>query len=239
MTIGRLYPFWGMGSLCLWDAWASTYGVLAFVVKYSGWFQFRVRHHIGDCTILAYLANFRPKFYGYNLPKQLWKLNLGLKDCWTNFKNAYLVVTSKVQTISVADPGFPVGGVDPLGGVDLRWGCFSVKMYAKTKELRLVGGRVVRRKFLYVDPPLNVGKIKKVQGSTVRNSNNFFLFRFLHNFPVKKSCAQSIRWKYCIWHAVCAHYVTNLLSITSIIAHRHPLGKFTSHSSQNIEKVYF
>ena len=45
--------------------------------------------------------------------------------------------------ITVADPGFPVGGgVDPLGGVDLRHGCFLAKMYAKTKELGPVGGRV-------------------------------------------------------------------------------------------------
>ena len=32
------------------------------------------------------------------------------------------------------------GGVDPLGGVDLRCGCFLPKMYAKTKELGPVGG---------------------------------------------------------------------------------------------------
>ena len=37
----------------------------------------------------------------------------------------------------MADPGFPVGGG---GGVDLRCGCFSVKMYVKTKELGPVGG---------------------------------------------------------------------------------------------------
>ena len=37
--------------------------------------------------------------------------------------NAYLCVEH-----AVADPGFPVGG----GGVDLRRGCFSAKMYAKT-----------------------------------------------------------------------------------------------------------
>ena len=41
----------------------------------------------------------------------------------------------------MADPGFPVwGGVDPLGGVDLQCGHFSVKMYAKMKELGPVGG---------------------------------------------------------------------------------------------------
>ena len=45
----------------------------------------------------------------------------------------------------MADPGFPVGGgVDPLGGgVDLRRGCFSAKMYVKMKEFGPVGG--VRR----------------------------------------------------------------------------------------------
>ena len=38
---------------------------------------------------------------------------------------------------AVADPGFPVGGVD------LRHGCFLVKMYAKTKELGPMRGRRV------------------------------------------------------------------------------------------------
>ena len=41
--------------------------------------------------------------------------------------------------------------MDPLG-VDLRREYFSVKMFAKSKELGPVGG--VRGKFLYVDPPL-------------------------------------------------------------------------------------
>ena len=49
-----------------------------------------------------------------------------------------------------------MGGVDPFwGGVDLQRGCFSVKMHVKTKELHSyegVGG--VRRKILYVDPPM-------------------------------------------------------------------------------------
>ena len=36
----------------------------------------------------------------------------------------------------MADPGFPVGGRAPVrGGMDLRCGHFSVKMYAKMKEL--------------------------------------------------------------------------------------------------------
>ena len=36
--------------------------------------------------------------------------------------------------ISVADPGFPIGGVD------LRCGCFLAKMCAKTEEFGPVGG---------------------------------------------------------------------------------------------------
>ena len=39
------------------------------------------------------------------------------------------------------DPGFSVGGVDPFWwGFGLQRGYFSVKMYAKTKELGPVGG---------------------------------------------------------------------------------------------------
>ena len=44
------------------------------------------------------------------------------------------------------DPGFSVGGVDPFwGGFGLQRGHFSVKMYAKTKELGPVGGRASAR----------------------------------------------------------------------------------------------
>ena len=43
--------------------------------------------------------------------------------------------------ITVADPGFPVGGgVNPLGGVDLQCGCFLAKMYAKMIKLGPIGG---------------------------------------------------------------------------------------------------
>ena len=46
---------------------------------------------------------------------------------------------------AVADPEFPVGGwgAELLGGTDLRCRHFSVKTYAKTKELDPVGGHVL------------------------------------------------------------------------------------------------
>ena len=45
--------------------------------------------------------------------------------------------------IAVADPRIPVGGgrAPVREGVDLRHGHFSVKMYAKMKELGPIGGR--------------------------------------------------------------------------------------------------
>ena len=43
----------------------------------------------------------------------------------------------------MAGPRFPVGGRAPIrGGVDLRCGHFSVKMYGKMKELGPMGGGV-------------------------------------------------------------------------------------------------
>ena len=42
---------------------------------------------------------------------------------------------------SVADPGFPIRGCLPVwGGADLRCGHFSAEVYAKMKELDLIGG---------------------------------------------------------------------------------------------------
>ena len=40
---------------------------------------------------------------------------------------------------SVADPGFPKGGCAPIGGHGPQSRRFSVKMYAKTKELGPIG----------------------------------------------------------------------------------------------------
>ena len=46
----------------------------------------------------------------------------------------------KLAPWSVADPGFPVGECQPVGGTDLRCGCFLVETYAKAKELGPVRG---------------------------------------------------------------------------------------------------
>ena len=56
----------------------------------------------------------------------------------------------------MADPGFPVAGVDPLGGVDLRHGNFLVKMYVKISELGPVEGGGLRRA-RHLDPSGNKG----------------------------------------------------------------------------------
>ena len=52
------------------------------------------------------------------------------------------------------DPGFSVGGAWTHfgGGFGLQHGHFSVKMYAKTKELGPVGGGV--RRHAPLDPPM-------------------------------------------------------------------------------------
>ena len=52
----------------------------------------------------------------------------------------------KTSESPVVDLGFPIGGVDLFGGVDLRRGHFLVKIYGKTKELGpVVGGGGVCR----------------------------------------------------------------------------------------------
>ena len=50
------------------------------------------------------------------------------------------IFLSNINNKAVVDPGFPVGGVDPLGGMDLQCWCFLVKIYAKMKELGPIGG---------------------------------------------------------------------------------------------------
>ena len=57
--------------------------------------------------------------------------------------------------LSVADPGFPVGGAPThWGGANLRRVHFSVKTYVKTKEIDPVGGGA--RRGAPLDPPMVV-----------------------------------------------------------------------------------
>ena len=57
------------------------------------------------------------------------------------------------MAISVADPGFPVGGgADPLGGHQPPTHTLFGEMYAKTKEIDPVGGCACRRR---PPPPLD------------------------------------------------------------------------------------
>ena len=61
-----------------------------------------------------------------------------------NFFWFFFVIISiglRYTRFAVGDPGFPVGGMDPFRGVDLRRGCFLVKIHVKRKELGPVGGR--------------------------------------------------------------------------------------------------
>ena len=75
---------------------------------------------------------------------------------FTYFLSKIFLDSCKYMYISGPDPGFSVGGggVDPfLGGFGLQCGHFSVKMYAKMKELGPVGGRVPARP---LDPPMHL-----------------------------------------------------------------------------------
>ena len=57
------------------------------------------------------------------------------------------------------DPGFPVGGVHPLGEVwTSDMGIFLLKMYVKTKELGLIGGGM--RPACPLDPPMLIVQIR-------------------------------------------------------------------------------
>ena len=60
-----------------------------------------------------------------------------------------LLTTYPTQT--VADPGFPVGAVDLVGGVDSRGGYVSKILYVETKKSGPLGG--VRRS-RPLDPPM-------------------------------------------------------------------------------------
>ena len=58
-----------------------------------------------------------------------------------HFKRSTTWIPITMIPNTVADPGFPVGGVPSrLGGANLQRGYFLAKMYAKMKELDPVGG---------------------------------------------------------------------------------------------------
>ena len=66
----------------------------------------------------------------------------------TSLKSVHIVIS----LYSAADPGFPIGGADLLGGsANLRCGHFLAEMYVKTKELGSVGGM---HQWCLLDPPL-------------------------------------------------------------------------------------
>ena len=73
--------------------------------------------------------------------------------------------------MAVADPGFSVGGADPLGGADLQRVHFLVKTNAKTKEMDPVGGR--RRRPL--DPPTHGNKFNFPSRTEITKGTNFSL----------------------------------------------------------------
>ena len=76
----------------------------------------------------------------------------------------------------VADPGFPIEEAwTRYGSVDLRHGYFSIKVYAKTKELGPIGG--VCRISLYVDPPLKtkVHRLRTNMFERYAQVTNFYL----------------------------------------------------------------
>ena len=65
-------------------------------------------------------------------------ISIDLMENWTPW------FQTKTNTVQWWIQDFPWGGgggrAPVRGGVDLRRGCFSVKMYAKTKELGPMGG---------------------------------------------------------------------------------------------------
>ena len=63
-----------------------------------------------------------------------------------------MVTTFTKTSKTVADPGFPVGGVNPLGAWTPDAGLFSENVCKNEKIASRRGG--VHRKCLYVDPPL-------------------------------------------------------------------------------------
>ena len=91
----------------------------------------------------------------YDKRKSIWEKKLmNWQNCTSRFYISHesmrshesitkIYTVSKMSSFAVADPGFPIGGAwTRWGGMDLRCRHFSVKMYAKMKELGPIGGGV-------------------------------------------------------------------------------------------------
>ena len=61
-----------------------------------------------------------------------------------------ITIITTVSFLEVVDPGFPIGSVNLLRGIDLQRGCFLVKVYAKMRIGSSRGVRWARP----LDPPL-------------------------------------------------------------------------------------
>ena len=88
-----------------------------------------VLHFGGSINRRSPLALFYPTH------KHLKHLGIHLQNCLTVFS----------YTEAVADPEFPIGGVDLMGGVDSRGGYVSKILYVKIKESGPLGGGGVPR----------------------------------------------------------------------------------------------
>ena len=100
------------------------------------------------------------KFFVCNLHWRLLFMQSFTRDAvkLVSAKNRHLLVPHS-PTWTVADPGFPVGGVDLVGGgLDSRGGCVPKMLYVKTKESAPLGAHSpLRVQILSLDPPMIEG----------------------------------------------------------------------------------
>ena len=83
------------------------------------------------------------------------------KPVWNSCCSANIILCTHVIQWRFQD--FPLG----RGPVNLQRGCFSMKMYAKLKELVPIGS--VHQKCLCVDPPLWLNYVRTVKWLTSNN----------------------------------------------------------------------
>ena len=63
--------------------------------------------------------------------------NLNKSEVW---REVFAVLISDFEWLSVADPGFPIGGANLIGGVNSRRGYISKNLYIEMKESGPLGG---------------------------------------------------------------------------------------------------